>query len=363
MAEPAAPRVPVAPVAIVTGGNEAYAPGLVALGRSVIRHRPPGRPLDFYVVDGGLTRATRTGIEASWADAGVSVHWLHLDAAVLAHAGVTVDGKTVPRCVTLALDLLLPAEATRVLCLDADTLVLSDLTPLWDADLAGCTLGAVRDTMIHTIRDTWMPAEMAPIATRPNFNAGVMLVDLKRWRAEQVGSRARDLLQRYQDRMWSVDQQVLNWTLVDRWKPLPLAWNRMSHVRTIPSWRGTCFGQADFEEAVNAPRIVHFTGRSKPWHARCRDDRTSAFVEMMQHTAWAPWTPPAQGLVTRLVDDLVREPRARCRYVQRGLGLARRNGLPRGPWYRSAAGLALRYPWTIPGLVGPSIASRLRRWF
>ena len=348
-------------VVLVSGADEAFAVGLAALGSSVIRHRPEGRRLDFYVFDAGLSLKTRERLEASWAADDTAVHWLRLSTAVLNSCGLHFHASKRSSCVLLVLDLLMPDDVKRLLYLDADTLVLSDLSPLWDADLDGHALAAVQDTMLHHLQDSYVPEEIDGSVPLPNFNAGVALIDLDRWRSDAVCQRTRDLLQRHHGRLSSIDQQALNWALIGCWKPLPLVWNRMTHVLAIPSHHCTCFDQREFDIALRRPRIVHFSGTSKPWHARCRDNRTSDFIDQMQHTAWAPWQPPQRGILEGVVDNLIREPHRRYRFIRRGLRLSKRGGLLKGPWYRSAGRVALQYPWSLLTFSIASVANRIRR--
>src|SRR3954454_22448571 len=49
-------------------------------------------------------------------------------------------------------------DADRVLYLDADTLVVDSLAPLWDTDLTGCALGAVTNVFQHN--HVQRPAEL-----------------------------------------------------------------------------------------------------------------------------------------------------------------------------------------------------------
>jgi lipopolysaccharide biosynthesis glycosyltransferase len=332
---------------VVAGADEHFGLGLAALGSSVIRHRPAGLSLEFYAIDAGLTESTRTKLTDSWRGDDVTVHWIRLDAGTLARANVSAPGRqaaTIP----LLLDHLLPADIGRVLFLDADTLVLADLRPLWEADLAGQPLAAVQDTMIHFIQsDSFVPDHIDRSQRSPCFNSGVLLIDLERWRRDGLFTRARELRRTWAHRMWSTDQQPLNWALCNRWTRVPLAWNRMTHILDIPSHRCTPFDADEFDDAVRHPRIAHFAGTSKPWRARCRDDQSAAFAAEIQRTSWAGWAPPRAGFAETLADAAWREPHRRYQFIRRGLRTARKEDLPRWPWYRSAAGVALSRPWSL----------------
>ena len=85
----------------------------------------------------------------------------------------------------LLLPRLVPREVTRAIWLDCDLLVTTDLVRLWETDLGGCHLLAVRDPVVPLVSSRygirrWRELGIAPDA--PYFNAGVMLLDVDRWR-------------------------------------------------------------------------------------------------------------------------------------------------------------------------------------
>ena len=83
----------------------------------------------------------------------------------------------------LALPELLPGR-DRILYLDADMLALTDLTPLWETDLHGCAAAVVQDYFLGTEK-RW---ERLGLPHPEYFNAGMMLMDLDRWRKEKLAA-------------------------------------------------------------------------------------------------------------------------------------------------------------------------------
>jgi lipopolysaccharide biosynthesis glycosyltransferase len=154
----------------------------------------------------------------------------------------------------------LAATVSRVLYLDADILVLDDLGPICRLDLDGAVLGAVRDRRL----DTYIKAGNTTLAGRPiprvrdYFNAGVLLIDVARWRAERISEKALDYLERYPHSLYS-DQDALNAACDGVWKKLDSRWN---------------YYQIDLERPIanistaQRPAIIHFQGCLKPWDPR-----------------------------------------------------------------------------------------------
>src|ERR1700754_1405959 len=95
--------------------------------------------------------------------------------------------------------------------MDVDTLVLGDLGELFTLDLGGRVLAAAiepSDPTLGSPRGLEHHAEVGLPPDLPYFNAGVLVIDLDRWRADEVGVRAVEHVRRWApDRM---DQDALN---------------------------------------------------------------------------------------------------------------------------------------------------------
>jgi len=159
----------------------------------------------------------------------------------------------------------LPNDLARFLYLDVDVLVVGDLGDLLNTSLAADkAAAAVRDAYIGTF---WgpkgPPLDLAPTdPSAPYFNAGVLLVDLERWRRERVAERCIDLLRRR--RLRFIDQCAQNIVLSQRWKRLHPRWNLQSR-HFAPSGAQLSIAEShELSQALDDPAIVHFTGR-KPW--------------------------------------------------------------------------------------------------
>ena len=84
---------------------------------------------------------------------------------------------------------LLPASLSRVIYLDADVRVASDLSRLWAEPLREHPVLAVRDAgapLVSSPRGLVNHRELGLAPELGYFNAGVMLLDLARWRAEPM---------------------------------------------------------------------------------------------------------------------------------------------------------------------------------
>ena len=85
--------------------------------------------------------------------------------------------------------LLLPPAVKRIIYLDSDIICKGDIMPLWQTDLQGHVLGAVRD---------WgelKSCERIGLTNGRYFNSGVILIDLGKWREADLTQQLFNWLQ------------------------------------------------------------------------------------------------------------------------------------------------------------------------
>jgi lipopolysaccharide biosynthesis glycosyltransferase len=159
----------------------------------------------------------------------------------------------------LLLASVLPDTIDRVLFLDPDLLILDDVTQIWETELDGNVIGAVTDAAIPLCSS---PRGVKDIdrygipADAPYFNAGVMLIDLARWREKDVSRRAGEYLAGNR-RADFYHQEALNAVLHDDWLSLESRWNLIASLT----------GRRRVTDE-SSPGIVHFAGYFKPWKLR-----------------------------------------------------------------------------------------------
>lgn len=158
---------------------------------------------------------------------------------------------------------LLPSDCNRVLFLDADLLVLDDVSSLWERSLHGRAVGAVQDPAIPYCRSPRGVKKRTEFGVPKNaryFNGGVLLLDLAVWRERDVARRALAYLQSVGPAADFLHQEALNAVLWNDWMPIESRWN------LVASLAGRRYGPSD--DGWRNPGIVHYAGRFKPWRAR-----------------------------------------------------------------------------------------------
>ena len=185
----------------------------------------------------------------------------------------------------LMLPRVLPADVSRLIYLDSDVIVRHPIEHLWSVSLGKFSTAAVFNPRALN----W--SEMGLRREKDYFNAGVLLMDLKRWRWEQIHQRALNFAAGYKGALPCADQDALNHVLAGAWKRLDLRWNqqykffqhsaRYLHVSWLGLWR-----------ARSAPYIVHYSTNTKPWHSENQHPWRSLYFEQLDRTNYRGWRPP-----------------------------------------------------------------------
>ncbi|HFI0054510.1 TPA: glycosyltransferase [Streptococcus suis] len=117
---------------------------------------------------------------------------------------------------------LLP-QLDRILYLDSDILAQKDLQPLWDTALEGAYMAAVSEPPSDGAFDYRRSIGM----TNPQyyFNSGVLLMDLKKIREDQIEDRLFDCGQAIKDKIRLQDQDIINVALEGQIKVLDPIYN------------------------------------------------------------------------------------------------------------------------------------------
>jgi len=198
--------------------------------------------------------------------------------------GFPVNGHaTVATYFRLLLPELLPTSVDRVIFIDADTIVTDSLAPLWNIPLQGKAIAAVPE---HRFSCNDHGHEFGSY-----FNAGIMLVDLQKWRESDLLQRGRLFANAYPECMRHWDQDVLNHVFKNDWVALPDRWNACPHLFGLtPEYKGYDYVYTEDEkEAISNPAIVHFAGPGpiKPWNAQCQHIYKDNYLVAKKATPWA----------------------------------------------------------------------------
>jgi lipopolysaccharide biosynthesis glycosyltransferase len=185
-----------------------------------------------------------------------------------------------------------PETTRKVLYLDGDLVVLADVAELWNTELGECVVAAVPIPGSDRWRLHGTPEENG------YFNSGVMLFDLRAWRAGGYEQKALGYVARHPDRMLDADQDALNPCLHDRWLRWPYEWNAIAAFFKRSHPLG--LEEARIRQILREARIVHFNGIDKPWLYDSAHPAAGRYWTYLRRTEWRDYVPPNRTLKNRL---------------------------------------------------------------
>lgn len=306
------PPFPEGEVVIATASDENYAIGMAVTVRSAIEHLHPSRALRVYALDGGISEATRERVLQSWRHPRVTVEWLRPEMKALEDL-ITVGHLNHCTYLRLLMPHILPQSLQKVIYLDADLLVRRDVSQLWDQPLDDRpALAAVEvaapfvdcATAIGEWERYQFVAERNPVKNfrqlgipgeRKFFNAGVLVVNLDRWRRECIPQQAMICLKQHREFVLWCDEYALNVVMSGRWGELDARWNQGAAFYSYPCWQESPFDKTTFHQIKHDPWVIHFTWIKKPWLPGCRHPFQNEYLACLDKTDWRGHRPDPVG--------------------------------------------------------------------
>jgi Lipopolysaccharide biosynthesis proteins, LPS:glycosyltransferases len=257
----------------LTFDDNFWAPAYATM-RSVCLFTKRREALVFHLCHRTLTDEHRADLEKITTEFPVTLRWYDLDQSEMFRdiAARMPSNKRLSSIVyaRLMIDRLVGPEVERILYLDCDMLVRDDVACLFDLDLEGNAIAAVRDTIGDIItrgRDLRGNGDLFDTADY-YFNAGMVLIDLEQWRqADILGHMEAYYASGVMQRIY-YDQDLLNLVFKGRWLKLPWRWNTIN-ARAM-------------HEAFD-PAILHYTGKTKPWDVLVGLLQSVAFARLYRH--------------------------------------------------------------------------------
>lgn len=159
----------------------------------------------------------------------------------------------------------------KCIYLDVDIVVKKDLKEFFNIDIEDKYVAGVKAAGYYYPEEKKKKTmQILKLATFDQYiNAGVLLLNLKKMRDDNLSTVFQQLLGK---NFPSQDQDILNVACYNHIKILPLKYNAMTKYNvgdknaydTIESLT-ICYSREEWNEACEAPVIIHYADRWKPW--------------------------------------------------------------------------------------------------
>ena len=148
-------------------------------------------------------------------------------------------------------------DIDKMLYLDSDIVVNSDISELFNTDISSSYLACVYEKYQNSLRiieglksiDTEYEVEKS----YKYYNSGILLINCNKWREDQISSKLFDFAELNSSLIYLPDQDTINYVINKNIIYLDYAWNVQFNLESLD----------DFNE--NDIKIIHFVGPIKPW--------------------------------------------------------------------------------------------------
>ncbi|VVB78763.1 Glycosyl transferase family 8 [uncultured archaeon] len=186
-------------------------------------------------------------------------------------------------------------KSEKILYIDADLVVLGDIKQLYDTKFEDNILFAVKDPGGSNERKKVLGIPLE----KHYFNAGVILINCKKWKKENISKKAIDYIKTYPEKIQYADQDGLNAILVDKWKELTPKWNtitRLFYFKYLKVIRPPNYENDNLSEITKAPNIIHYAGFIKPWYFLDPSPYKSIYWKYLKETPWKDYKYPDRNI-------------------------------------------------------------------
>ncbi len=144
-------------------------------------------------------------------------------------------------------------ELDKAIYLDADLILVGDISELFNTDINGKLVAAINDRLVKDVPTFADYAHKAVgIPADEYFNSGVLVMNLKKFREDSIEEKFLTLLNEYNFDSVCPDQDYLNVLCRNDKVLLPIGWNKMP----LP----------DKEFNIDTLKLLHYNSFEKPWH-------------------------------------------------------------------------------------------------
>jgi lipopolysaccharide biosynthesis glycosyltransferase len=186
--------------------------------------------------------------------------------------------------IRLFLPSILPQNIDKILYIDGDVICTDSIQDLWETPLANYAAAAVPDMRSNDIR---ILNRLSLPKDSDYFNAGIMLINLKWWRENDIQNKTLHYIANNKDICQYHDQDALNVLLHGQIAELPIRYNLQEHF--FEPLENQFISRSHFEELQTAlfnPSLIHYTGFRKPWHRECVNPLKSVWLFFYNKTEW-----------------------------------------------------------------------------
>jgi lipopolysaccharide biosynthesis glycosyltransferase len=258
-------------VFIACAGDDNFVTPLFIMLYSLLSNFDHNREISIFILTNTPEDFSKNILMPALQREGVEIKVIDIDDRQFAEMKVSKGHITRAAYYRLLLPELLPQKVREIIYLDSDLIVNADIAELWDLDIGQNHILAVQEQghsaqILSADGGLAMYKELGLDPDAKQFNSGVMLINLNKWREDNVFKKVVECLEEHKELVRWWDQDGLNAVLAGSWGEVDYRWNLLTQIFLNPSWDdGPVKDREVYEKLIKHPYIIHFNTPSKPW--------------------------------------------------------------------------------------------------
>lgn len=249
----------IEPIHIAFCINDAYVPYICVTIKSIVENNI-SREINIYVLTDIISDINKVLLDETVSDYDcLSLHYYIVNDTLL--KGLRTGNLTLHTWYRLSLPEILPNDVSRVLYLDADTIVTDNLGELFELDMGNVAVAGSLDPQSFTDK----PYERCGYEKNKQYIcAGVLLINLDYWRENNLTDKIIKYARANNERLIFQDQDAINYVCQDSKIILPFRYGTvlwffyMNELYTDSSYYKQLY------DSFFHPAIIHYIG-CHPW--------------------------------------------------------------------------------------------------
>ena len=260
------------PIPVAFSCDDNYTKHLYCAITSIISNKDVSDEFVFYVLIDTLNDSNKKALEGLCDKYGIEINFIKINKEDFKNCPIT---KSCPHIsIATYYRFILPSvlqNLDKLIYLDCDITVQKSIRELYDIDISDYYFGAVKDILFSE--------STKRLNVEKYCNAGIMLINLKKWREEDIEQKLFDWAKNNIDKIKCVDQDVLNYVMQDGIKYIDLKFNCQVGSYDV------CYKEGFNQNAKNAC-ILHHIGVEKPWSRQCKSPLRFQYYKYLLKTPY-----------------------------------------------------------------------------
>ena len=275
---------------IVISSDENYISHAAALCKSIFRHNKNDYRIYVHLLSNRVTKRSIGKLHSLFEgkESKLTVYDVEdIQSKLMVKVPQTI---AITAYLRLFIAYILPQEIQKVLYMDVDAIVNKSLHDLWNIEFKNELIAGVLDSVSTNAKSL-----IGIVSAEPYLNSGLLLINLKVWRTENIQSKFLSFLIKNDGNVYHHDQGILNAVCSSRKIIIHPKYNVMTSffdfsVKQLQSLNAITpyYTQVEIDEAKENSVYIHFTPSlsNRPWLVNCAHPLKDLYIMNKNETPW-----------------------------------------------------------------------------